>query len=132
MFKSKTCRICIIDLNIAKTLGNMHIHTFFILLARPLSNKGLVTLYKYTLVGIQQEQPVATQCSGRNKLINKYYSDRQGKNSKYFGDRFMCEIILSHKYSFTDDLRTITYYIIYTLTRIRNTFYLCRTRQHAL
>src|SRR6266542_6464724 len=32
----------------------------------------------------------------------------------------MCEIILSHKYSFTDDLRSITYYIICTLTRIEN------------
>ena len=41
----------------------------------------------------------------------------QEKNLKYFGDRFMCEIILSHKYSFTDDLRTT---IIYTLTRIEN------------
>ena len=49
MFKSKTY---IVELNIAKTLGNMHIHTFFISLARPLSNKGLITLYKYTLVGI--------------------------------------------------------------------------------
>ena len=52
--------------------------------------------------------------------------------AKYFGDRFICEIILSHKHSFTDDLQTITYYIIYTLTRIRNTFYLCRTCLHAL
>src|SRR5205085_2802850 len=32
----------------------------------------------------------------------------------------MYEIILSHKHSFTDDLWTITYYIIYTLTRIEN------------
>src|SRR5436305_11648810 len=32
----------------------------------------------------------------------------------------MCEIILSHKYSFTDDLRSITYYIICTLTSIEN------------
>ena len=36
------------------------------------------------------------------------------------GDRFMCEIILSHKHSFTDDLWCITYYIIYILTRIEN------------
>jgi len=52
MFKSKTCEMCIVDLNIAKALGNMHIHTFFISVARLLSNKGLVTLYKYTLVEI--------------------------------------------------------------------------------
>ena len=32
----------------------------------------------------------------------------------------MCEIISSHKHSFTDDLQNITYYIIYTLTRIEN------------
>ena len=52
MFKSKTCGMCIVDLNIAKALGNMHIRTFFISLTRPLSNKSLVTLYKYTLVEI--------------------------------------------------------------------------------
>lgn len=59
-----------------KALGNMHIHTFFISLARPLSNKDLVTLYKYTracrcrnLVGI-------TSNIGGNKPINKCYSDR--------------------------------------------------------
>ena len=28
MFKSKTCEMCIVDLNIAKALGDMHIHTF--------------------------------------------------------------------------------------------------------
>ena len=38
----------------------------------------------------------------------------------FLGDRFMCEIISSHKHSFTDDLQSITYYIIYTLTRIEN------------
>src|SRR5207249_10077657 len=42
MFKSKTCEMCIVDLNIAKALGNMHIHTFFFIsVARLLSNKGL-------------------------------------------------------------------------------------------
>ncbi len=52
MFKSKICEMCIIDLNIAKALENMYIHIFFISLTQPLSNKGLVTLYKYTLIRI--------------------------------------------------------------------------------
>jgi hypothetical protein len=54
MFKSKTCGMCIVDLNIAKALGNMHIRTFFISLARPLSDKGFICsapLAKYALVG---------------------------------------------------------------------------------
>ena len=63
-----------------------------------------------------------------NIHINKYHAISLNvillnvvrKKFKIFWDRFMCEIILSHKYSFTDDLRSITYYIIYTLMRIEN------------
>ena len=43
----------------------------------------------------------------------------------------MCEIISSHKHSFTDDLQSITYYIIYTLTRIENVLiYVAHANMH--
>ena len=61
-------------------------------------------------------------CNFRANIhISKYYFTKyKGKNLKYFGNQFMCEIISSHKHSFTDDLQSISYYIIYTLTRIEN------------
>ena len=115
MFKSKTCEMCIVDLNIAKALGNMYIHTFFF--ARPLNIKTQQCYIDIILLGIFRP-------FGANIYINKCYFAKsysaKCKNSKYFGDRFMCEIILSHKYSFTDDLQSITYYIICTLMRIKN------------
>src|SRR5437763_1025863 len=56
-----------------------------------------------------------------------------------FGDRFlMCEnyfvaqVIVALAQTICRVFAVYQYYIIYTLTRIRNTFYLCRTRQHAL
>jgi len=76
MFKSKTCGMYIVDLNIAKALGNMHIRTFFISLARPLSDKGLVTLYKYTRACRCRNLVEIASSTGGNKLINKCYSDR--------------------------------------------------------
>ena len=39
VLENKTCGMCIEDLNIAKALGNMHIRTFFISLARQLNTK---------------------------------------------------------------------------------------------
>ena len=50
----KHVNLCCTHLHVlALRRWGMYIHTFFffISLARPLSNKGLVTLYKYTLVG---------------------------------------------------------------------------------
>ena len=71
--------MCIEDLNIYKGVGEYAYTYFFFFISpvRPLSNKGLVALYKYTRAcRCRNLVEIASSTEG-NKLINKCYSDRK-------------------------------------------------------
>src|SRR2546421_11703435 len=113
--------MCIKDLNICKGVGDNAYTNFFF--ARPLNIKTQQRYIDIILLGIFHP-------SGANIHINKCYFAKsysakccKEKIRNILGIDFLCvKINLSHKQSHrvTDDLRCITYYIIYTLTRIEN------------
>ena len=94
--------MCIEDLDIYKGVGGNAYMTFFF--ARPLNIKTQQRYIDIILLGIFRP-------SGTNIYINKCYFAKsysakccKKKIRNILEDRFMCKIILSHKYSFTDDL----------------------------
>ena len=112
----KTCGMCIEDLNIYKGIGgNAYTNFFFRSSDRTKTRQRYIDIILLEIIEV-------VRLSRANIHISKCYSAKccKEKIQNILGDRFMCEIILSHKHSFTDDLWTITYYIIYTLTRIEN------------
>ena len=133
MFVSKRHVECALKISpFYKDVGGNAYTNFF--LARPLNIKTRQCYIDIILLGIIE----IFRSSRANIHINKCYFAKsysakccKEKIWNILGDRFMCEIILSHKYSFTDDLRSITYYIICTLTRIENVLiYVAHANMH--
>ena len=135
----KICRMCIEDLNIYKRHWDNTYTDFFHLSDYSIVNiKTQATLYKYILFRIQWYQRAYP--FGANIYISKCYSAKsyftkccKEKIQNILGialcvKLFCCISIVSQM--ICELLHT--YYIIYTLTKIRNTFYLYHTCLHAL
>ena len=125
--------MCIKDLDIQNSVRN-NAYTFF-----SLDRTKTQHVYRYysTQNIIEISHPSGANIHISKCYSAKYYSAKCCKGKKFeifLGIDFLCvKINLSHKQSHrvTDDLRSITYYIICTLTRIENVLiYVAHANMH--